>query len=100
MTNPIFTTSLLEFLISTMKYFAETKMVFDMNPETDNKINNPEENIIHMRYILEILISYLFVRENVYFEELKPGGRYAREIIFYLKEFNKNYYEIEFTNIK
>lgn len=90
-TNPIFTTSLLEFLISTMKYFAETKMVFDMNPETDNKINNPEENIIHMRYILEILISYLFVRENVYFEELKPGGRYAREIIFYLKEFNKNY---------
>lgn len=90
-TNPIFTTSLLSFLINTMKYFAETDMVFDMNRETDNIINNPKENIMHMRYILEILISYLFARDSVYFEELKPGGKYAREIIYYLKEFNKKY---------
>ncbi len=94
-TNPIYTTELLNFMVSTLKYLSTYKFCFNRDPEFDSFYNNPKENVFLARFIIELLFSFLFVRESVYFQELKPGGRLANEIIHYLKEFNKHYMDAQ-----
>ena len=44
------------------------------------------------RQTIEIIISYLFCRNNISFEELCPGKKTSNELIKILKKINKNYY--------
>ncbi len=77
----------LKIIIKIMKEMAD----YDYNVFSEDKNNNPKENAFLMRYCIEILISYLFVRELPEFDGLKPSGSYSKEIIYYLKKFNKKY---------
>jgi len=89
--NPVFTTYFLKFLVDVLKRLSEYKFMFNRDPIYDNKFSNPLENAILMRFILELIISYLSCRKSVYFDSLKPGGKLANQIIYYLKVFNRNF---------
>ena len=86
-TNVPFVYKVLEIIIAVMKEISS--YTFDF--ETATRENNPKEISYYMRFCVELLISYLYVREETYFEELRPNGRMANEIISYIKLFNKNY---------
>jgi len=78
----------LEVIVVIMKEISQYK--FDFNCGKDDS-NNPREISYYMRFCVELLISYLYVRDEMLFEELRPNGRLAHEIILYIKNFNKNY---------
>lgn len=67
---------------------------YDYLTYSEDKNNNPKENALLMRYCVEILISFLFVRDMPQFDELKPSGNYSKEIIYCLKKFNRKYREV------
>ena len=81
---------LLKVIIKIMKEMSE----YDYLTYSDDKNNNPKENALLMRYCVEILISFLFVRNMPQFDELKPSGIYSKEIIYCLKKFNRKYREV------
>ena len=86
-TNPAFVYKMLEIIISIMKELSE----YDFSFETKTKVKNPNESCYLMRYCVEMLISYLYVRKEFLYEDLRPGKRLSSEIIYYLKKFNKNF---------
>ena len=57
-------------------------------------IQKPEKIAIEMRFCVELLISFLFIRDKYEFSELLPNGRLANEIIFYTKMFNKKLQQV------
>lgn len=85
--NSTYVMFLLKIIIKIMKEMSE----YDYSKPSEDKNNNPKENAYLMRYCIEILISYLFLRELPQFKELMPSGKYSKEIINYLKVFNKKY---------
>lgn len=89
--NPCYTVYLLEVVIKFMKEMSE----YNYNTITEDRVNNPTNNAYTMKFCLEILTSFLFARDLLQFELLKPGNKYAKEIIYYLKEFNKSIQMIE-----
>lgn len=60
-------------------------------------IQKPEKIAIEMRFCVELLISFLFIRDKYEFTELLPNGRLANEIIFYTKMFNKKLQKVSET---
>ena len=87
-TNPVFISYLLKVVVNCLKTLSNYD--WNTNPETCSFYNNPKENGFLMRYCVELLISFLYCRELIYFNELRPGGRIARELVYYLKELNRN----------
>lgn len=87
-TNSSYIIYLLKVIVKIMKEMAE----YDYLKPSDDRNNNPKENAFLMRFCIEILISYLFLRELPQFEDLRPNGKIANEIIHYLKIFNKKFY--------
>lgn len=45
-----------------------------------------------IRQSIEILLSFLFLRQRLFFEDLRPNGAIAKEIIYSIKQINKGYY--------
>lgn len=81
---------LLKVIIKIMKEMSE----YDYLTYSEDRNNNPKENAMLMRFCIEILISFLFVRDMPQFDELKPSGQYSKEIIYCLKKFNRKYKEV------
>jgi len=89
-TNASYIKYLLKIIIKIMREMAE----YDYSVYSEDRNNNPKENSFMMRYCVEILISYLFVRELPQFSEIRPTGIYCKEIISCLKKFNKKYQSV------
>ncbi|MDD7607757.1 MAG: DUF2357 domain-containing protein [Candidatus Enterosoma sp.] len=85
--NKPYVYKVLEIITAVMKEISNYSFEF----ETRDKQCNPKEISYLMRFCVELLISYLYVRDEPLFEELRPDGRLAHEIISYIKIFNKNY---------
>lgn len=86
-TNSSYLIFLLKVIVKIMKEMSE----YDYSKPSDDRNNNPKENAYLMRYCIEIMISYLFLRDLPQFEDLRPNGKISNEIINYLKIFNKKY---------
>lgn len=86
--NPTYISYLLKVIINSLKELS----IYDWNksPEECSYYNTPKENGFLIRYCVELLISFLYCRELIYFYDLQPGGKLANEIIYYLKIFNRN----------
>lgn len=51
-------------------------------------VSNPSENGFLVRHSLEILLSILYCRDMVIFDDLKPNGNTARKLISIIKRLN------------
>ncbi len=84
---------LLDMIIKILKEMSEYD--YDKNINTENRQNNPAQNAYLMRHSMSVLIGYLLIRDFASFSDLKPGTKKAKEIIRYLKIFNKKYNNIK-----
>lgn len=87
-TNPSFVKYLLKIILECLKVLSK----YDWNTKDEKwtYFDNPKENGFLLRYCVELLISYLYCRENAFLDELRPNGKTSKEIIYYLKMINKN----------
>lgn len=90
-TKPVFMIYMLRVIINSLKELS----TFDWNkdPKKCTYYSTPKENGFLVRYCVELLISFLHCRDLTYFKELRPGGKLAKEIIFYLKNINRNIFK-------
>jgi hypothetical protein len=86
--HPTYVSYLLKVIIKTLEKLSLYD--WNMKPEECSFYNTPKENGFLTRYCVELLISCLYCRDLAYFSDLKPGGKLANEIIFHLKNFNRN----------
>ncbi len=87
-TNPAYIKYLLKVIINCLEMLS----TYDWNKKIEDCsfYDNPKENGFLMRYCVELLISFLYCRDLTYFSDLRPGGKLANQIIYYLKRLNKN----------
>ncbi|MFH5882357.1 DUF2357 domain-containing protein [Liberiplasma polymorphum] len=72
-------------------YLLKTIMkVLNQIVYTVNEKNFPK-TIFYMSNIIELIIGFLFLRDQYVFNNLRPDGPVSNEIIYYLKKYNKIY---------
>lgn len=86
--HPTFISYLLKCIIYCFKELSN----FDWKIEEDDleKYRITKENGFLLRYCVELLISFLYCREQVFFCDFQPKGKLAKELTYYLKKLNKN----------
>ncbi len=88
--------------ISRLVLKSITKILNDISLIDLNEIGQFKDDYSKKRFInnlgytirqsIEILLSFLFLRQRLFFEDLRPNGAIAKEIIHSIKQINKGYY--------
>lgn len=88
--------------ITKMLLKSITKLLGDISSINFDNLNEFKDDYYRKRFVrnlgysirqsVEIIISFLFLRNRILFEELNPNGKISKELIYYLKLINKNYY--------
>lgn len=79
------------YLLKVCTQILKQMSAYDWDMSKATYINSPKENGFLIRHCVEIIISLLFCRNSISFNELMPGGKYAKELIHYLKVINRKY---------